>query len=243
MSKSKPNSPDRQNEDKYSLLASDSDILSDRRSSSESQNVSLSISKERVCEKEFKPRDEQVQMQMARKSMSYSMSDDSSDEGDKGSYGTEGVHKHRRRRSRKCKIQRQKTSLSNDDKECDIFTNEQLKPQQQLYQQQQMLMQQQQVLIKQPSVQSQNRRMSSSSDVSDIYYDEQSCTSGDSPYWRSPRESADSDMLGLPCYGSYGQRRSIPSLQIDTVDSNHLTLKDCFQRRSSTGRALPKVRL
>lgn len=38
------------------------------------------------------------------------------------------------------------------------------------------------------------------------------------------------------------QRRSIPSVLVDTaMDPNHLTLKDCFPRRSSTGRALPKV--
>lgn len=38
------------------------------------------------------------------------------------------------------------------------------------------------------------------------------------------------------------QRRSIPSVFIDnTMDSHHLTLKDCFSRRGSTGRALPKV--
>jgi hypothetical protein len=40
------------------------------------------------------------------------------------------------------------------------------------------------------------------------------------------------------------QRRSIPSVFVDTsIDPNHLTLKDCFSRRSSTGRALPQVPL
>ncbi|XP_074595814.1 regulating synaptic membrane exocytosis protein fife isoform X2 [Brevipalpus obovatus] len=60
---------------------------------------------------------------------------------------------------------------------------------------------------------------------------------------RSPRESADSDMLGLPSIGALPtQRRSIPSVLVDNaVDGHHLTLKDCFTRRSSTGRALPRI--
>ena len=63
-----------------------------------------------------------------------------------------------------------------------------------------------------------------------------------SEYSRSPRESADSDMLGLPTYPHLQtQRRSIPAVLVDVVDTNHLTLKDCFPRRGSTGRALPKI--
>lgn len=63
-----------------------------------------------------------------------------------------------------------------------------------------------------------------------------------SEYSRSPRESADSDMLGLPQYTHLPtQRRSIPSVLVDPVDTNHLTLKDCFARRGSAGRALPKI--
>ena len=38
------------------------------------------------------------------------------------------------------------------------------------------------------------------------------------------------------------QRRSIPCVLVDpATDINHLSLKDCFPRRSSTGRALPKI--
>jgi hypothetical protein len=49
-------------------------------------------------------------------------------------------------------------------------------------------------------------------------------------------------MLGLPTYPHLQtQRRSIPSVLVDVVDTNHLTLKDCFARRGSTGRALPKI--
>jgi hypothetical protein len=63
-----------------------------------------------------------------------------------------------------------------------------------------------------------------------------------SEYSRSPRESADSDMLGLPTYPHLQtQRRSIPAVLVDVVDTNHLTLKDCLPRRGSTGRALPKI--
>lgn len=39
-----------------------------------------------------------------------------------------------------------------------------------------------------------------------------------------------------------GQRRSIPSVMVDPAgEPNYLGLKDCFGRRSSTGRALPKI--
>lgn len=44
--------------------------------------------------------------------------------------------------------------------------------------------------------------------------------------------------MGQPCL----QRRSIPSVLVDpAADLNHLSLKDTFPRRSSTGRALPKI--
>jgi hypothetical protein len=38
------------------------------------------------------------------------------------------------------------------------------------------------------------------------------------------------------------QRRSIPSVLVDpAADINYLSLKEAFPRRSSTGRALPKI--
>lgn len=69
-----------------------------------------------------------------------------------------------------------------------------------------------------------------------------------SEYSRSPRESADSEMLGLTYSSLAMQRRSIPSVLVDVgADSgglatgHFLTLKDCYNRRGSAGRALPQI--
>ena len=64
-----------------------------------------------------------------------------------------------------------------------------------------------------------------------------------SEYSRSPRESADSEMLGLSYSSLAIQRRSIPSVLVDVGDgsSHYLSTKDCYARRGSTGRALPKI--
>lgn len=95
------------------------------------------------------------------------------------------------------------------------------------------------------------RKSSESSDISDPfrYSPPQDSLTPSSEYSRSPRESADSDMLGLT-YSSLAmqQRRSIPSVLIDgsSMLNNvgggaYLTLKDCYIRRGSTGRALPNI--
>ena len=94
------------------------------------------------------------------------------------------------------------------------------------------------------------RKSSESSDLSDVRYSPpQDSLTPSSDYSRSPRESADSEMLGLPYSGLNMQRRSIPSVLIDVGGDNgcglqtgaYLSLKDCYNRRGSTGRTLPQV--
>lgn len=111
------------------------------------------------------------------------------------------------------------------------------------------------------------RKSSESSDVSDQFRyspPPDSCTPS-SEYSRSPRESADSDMLGLSAYcsGLVQTRRSIPSVLVGNNEDamltmmggtgssggggksgsgNLLSLNDCYMRRGSAGgRALPQV--
>ncbi|KAH9413896.1 hypothetical protein DERP_009495 [Dermatophagoides pteronyssinus] len=94
---------------------------------------------------------------------------------------------------------------------------------------------------------------SESSDYSDgfKYSPPQDSLTPSSDYSRSPRESADSDMLCLP--GGYsmacrGINGNIPSVMIGNDDgtcsgrgSSFLSTKDCYLRRGSGGRALPKI--
>lgn len=95
------------------------------------------------------------------------------------------------------------------------------------------------------------RKSSESSDISDPfrYSPPQESLTPSSEYSRSPRESADSEMLGLT-YSSLAmqQRRSIPSVLVDGSSmlnsvggGAYLTLKDCYIRRGSAGRALPAI--
>ncbi|RWS12665.1 hypothetical protein B4U79_15409, partial [Dinothrombium tinctorium] len=89
-----------------------------------------------------------------------------------------------------------------------------------------------------------NLNLSLNSDVRLASPPPESMSPSSPDYSRSPRQSADSDTLEIPSFGHLiQQRRSIPSVLIDNnnVDQNHLTLMDCFARRSSTGRALPKI--
>lgn len=116
------------------------------------------------------------------------------------------------------------------------------------------------------------RKSSESSDVSDVrqvifdnskyfyfhnslfcienrYSPTQDSLTPSSEYSRSPRESADSEMLGLTYSSLAMQRRSIPSVLVDVgsdvsgglATGHFLTLKDCYNRRGSTGRALPQI--
>lgn len=96
---------------------------------------------------------------------------------------------------------------------------------------------------------------SESSDFSDgiRYSPPQDSLTPSSEYSRSPRESADSEMLGLSsAYASTlaAQCRGIPSvligngedvISINPTGSAYLSTKDCYLRRGSTGRALPKI--
>lgn len=65
-----------------------------------------------------------------------------------------------------------------------------------------------------------------------------------SDYSRSPRESADSEMFGINSYALAAHCRGIPSVLIDDDGpggSTLLSAKDCYFRRGSAGRALPKI--
>ncbi|CAG2109372.1 unnamed protein product, partial [Medioppia subpectinata] len=168
---------------------------------------------------------------------------------------TPGAGHHRRHRSRKSKIHRQKRSLTNDDDlvvqsnnninnnnhNMNSNSNNNINNQLVANNETHLRHISSDAMIYTRNNGYQTRKSSESSDVSDMSPPPESLTPS-SEYSRSPRESADSDMLGLPTYPHLQtQRRSIPSVLVDVVDTNHLTLKDCFPRRGSTGRALPKI--
>lgn len=262
-SRSRPTSPDR-----YSLTPRERDrypsaeALSDRRLSAVEPSAQY-LSQHRLSAYEtYKSRDATMTPTQMRKA--YSASDSSLEDEENNMYG---IH-HQRRRSRK--MQRQKRSLTDVDVDPEVAMYYHQQQQQlplahsQSYSDKEEKYYRDNIIdINVPvryrdephlrhissdaGIYTQNeenarRKSSESSDVSELRFSPppDSLTPSSPDYMRSPRESADSDMLGLPSIGPYPtQRRSIPSV---VVDPNHLSLnKEAQPRRGSTGRALPQI--